>query len=735
MQELIKKYGVQMLLGFVFGIACISNQLAQPEHNLFHRLHLLAYDTKVRLNRAEDKSQGLSEPVVIVDIDEKSLAALGQWPWSRHIVADLLVSLFENYGVPVVGVDVVFAEPERDSLVSSWGELVQLAPALGDYQPPLSGDQRLAQVVANYPVVLGYYLSAKSGNLDSVGVMSGAVNIPVNEFTTLLPQAKRYTANVAPIQTENTPAGYFDNPLVDFDGVFRRAPIVRPYNDQLYPSLSFAMLLQLLGNPEIALEHIDDNPNLPLESIDAGGFELPIDQNFALNVPYRQTSRYFDYISAIDVLSGEVDPSRLLGKVVIFGSSAPGLFDLRSTPVQGVYPGAEIHATLLSGYLNQDFKQQPAMFKTVELVGSAIFVLVTTLFLPFLGSISVLVVLSLGVAALLGLDYMFWLDGILLPYVSLAVLFVMLGVFHLFYNYWRESRQKAQVSSLFSQYVPPDFVDEMLKHPDSISLEGKEEDLSVLFSDVRGFTTFSEQVEPAELTQVMNRLLGPQTREIHRFKGTIDKYMGDAVMAFWGAPLSDPDHADHAIEAAFAMQKALAETNEEFVEEGLPPLKLGIGINSGPMNVGNMGSTFRMSYTVLGDNVNLGSRVEGITKQYGVAFLITEATVERTKKPWLFKLVDRVRVKGKVEPVAIYEPLGLTEEFSDNDKALLSRWHEAVEHYRRGEFDLALTLMQIMQDNDSYAFLANEYSERIQAILEQGVDLAKWDGVFTHTTK
>jgi len=735
MPEVIKKYGLQMLLGLVFGMFCISNQFAAPEYNLFHRLHLLAYDTKVKLNLVEDRQQGLAEPVVIVDIDEKSLEALGQWPWSRHVVADILINLFDTYGVPVVGIDVVFAEPERDSLVDSWGELTQLAPVLAEYEPPLSGDQRLASVVANYPVVLGYYLSAKQDGLASVGVMSGALDLPANEFTLLLPQAQRYSANISPIQSNDTPAGFFDNPLVDFDGVFRRTPIVRPYNNTLYPSLSFAMMLELLGRPTLELIHIDNNPTLPIAEVNVGGFVLPVDQNFALNVPYKQTSRYFDYISAVDVLSGEVDPSRLLGKMVIFGSSAPGLFDLRSTPVQGIYPGAEIHATLLSGYLNQDFKQQPPLFKTVEIIGSVVLLLMTTFLLPFLGSVAVLFVLSLGVAGLIALDMMFWSDGVLLPFVSLSVLFVLLGVFHLFYNYWRESRQKAQVSSLFSQYVPPDFVDEMLKHPGSISLEGKEEDLSVLFSDVRGFTTFSEQVEPAELTQVMNRLLGPQTREIHNFKGTIDKYMGDAVMAFWGAPLPDPDHADHAIEAAFAMQQALIETNKEFVAEGLPPLKLGIGVNSGPMNVGNMGSTFRMSYTVLGDNVNLGARVEGITKQYGVSFLVAQGTVERTKKPWVFKLIDRVRVKGKAEPIAIFQPLGLASSLTEQDVSLLAQWHDSLEYYRIGEFDKALTLMQRMKDHETYGFLAKEYTKRIEIILEQGVDLANWDGVYTHTTK
>jgi adenylate cyclase len=301
------------------------------------------------------------------------------------------------------------------------------------------------------------------------------------------------------------------------------------------------------------------------------------------------------------------------------------------------------------------------------------------------------------------------------------------------YGFFIESRGKRQLAHLFGQYIPPEIVDEMSKSPANFSLDGENKVMTVLFSDVRGFTTISEGMDPKQLTQLMNALLTPMTRVIHKHRGTIDKYMGDAIMSFWGAPLEDPDHARHALHAAMEMMVELKIMQKDFESRGWPPINIGIGLNTGNMNVGNMGSEFRMAYTVLGDSVNLGARLEGLTKEYGVNIIVSESTKESIPE-FTYRDLDLVRVKGKNEPIAIFEPIGHEDEIDEETTLELARYNQALQSFRAQNWDQAETdffaLSQIHPDR----FLYQVYLNRVTHY-KGHLPNDDWDGVFTHTSK
>jgi adenylate cyclase len=341
---------------------------------------------------------------------------------------------------------------------------------------------------------------------------------------------------------------------------------------------------------------------------------------------------------------------------------------------------------------------------------------------------------TLGFAGIvLGGTFISWNANLILPLASPLLLIVLLFMLHMTYGFFIESRGKRQLANLFGHYIPPELVDEMSKSPEEYSLEGENREMTVLFSDVRGFTTISEGMDPKQLTQLMNALLTPMTRVIHKNRGTIDKYMGDAIMSFWGAPLADSEHARHALYAAMEMMDELRIMQQEFRQRGWPEVNIGIGLNTGNMNVGNMGSEFRVAYTVLGDAVNLGSRLEGLTKNYGVNIIVSETT--RAEIPeFLFRELDLVRVKGKNEPVAIFEPIGRNNDIDEEVTAELTAYKQALLDFRAQSLDKAELDFLNLSRLSPGRFLYQVYLERIEFYRSEppGDD---WDGVFTHTSK
>ncbi|MCO4321940.1 CHASE2 domain-containing protein [Aliidiomarina quisquiliarum] len=706
---------------------------------VLQRLEWLTYDERVVATLSEQQDPS----IVIVDIDEYSLQQIGQWPWPRAQVAQLIFSLFEDYGIQQLGLDVIFAEGEANLLDFQWQQLRQQYPQLPEAAVIASGDSLLSQVLMSYPVVSAFYFDQAKHHASlttaSTGVLPPPLNISndIEQWQQLPIRApSRYTSNSPAVQSSVLSGGFFDNPMVDADGVFRRVPIIQQWQNELYGSLPLAMLYSLLGQPPIELNVFSGGGQLHLEGADVGGFYFPTDPNGAVLVPWAGRRGHFQYIPAANVLLGTVEPEALAGKIVLLGTSAPGLMDLRSTSVGGVYPGVEIHANVLAGMLQMSFRSEPGYSLAITVLGLLILGILMTLYYPRTRAIQLIILSGTLIALHLLSNLYAWHNGLVLPLASGVLLIVLMTGWHLTMNFWRESNAKRQVAAQFGMYIPPELVANIVASPEARSMVGQEKELTVLFSDIRGFTSFSEKIPPAELTEVMNRLLTPVTKAIHAHHGTIDKYMGDAVMAFWGAPLHDEQHPVHALQGAIAMQQALTEINQEFIQEGKQALAMGVGVHTGLMNVGNMGSEFRMAYTVLGDNVNLGARLESLTKTYKVDILFSEVTYELTKQSGLFlaRKVDYVRVKGRDTPIKIYQLIDNLATATAADKNKVASFENALLLYEQLRFNdaLAAFIKHLKQwPNDTVARL---YQTRCQEyILTPPPE--SWDGVFTHQTK
>jgi len=418
----------------------------------------------------------------------------------------------------------------------------------------------------------------------------------------------------------------------------------------------------------------------------------------------------------------------------LVGTTAPGLLDLRATPVDPVYPGVEVHANLIAGILDDNIKQKPPYVIGAEF--ALLFVVGITLafLLPYLNPLRA-TLMSAGVlgAVFAGNLAAFHAGNIVLPLASALIMIALLYVLNMAYGFFVEARGKRQITGLFGQYVPPELVDEMSKDPEKFSMEGESREMTVLFSDVRGFTSISEGLDPKALSQLMNEFLTPLTEVIYDRRGTIDKYMGDCIMAFWGAPLRDLDHARHGILAGLEMQRRLRELQPIFRQRNWPPIRIGVGLNTGRMSVGNMGSKIRLAYTVMGDAVNLASRLEGITKEYGADIIVGEDT-KKVVPDVIFREVDRVRVKGKDIAVAIYEPLGLQGEIEPSQLEEVELFHQALQRYRSQQWSEAELQLKRLQQRWPDRMLYPKFIERI-AYLRANPPAGDWDGAFTFHTK
>jgi len=749
LKKFLKKFRYRYLLGIAVSLVLLGHAAKFYRIGLINRLDAIIYDARLRLTMPG----GVDQRIAILDIDEKSLGELGRWPWGRDKLSALVSELFDHYHVRLLGFDVVFAEPDDSSGLASLDALAKtrlkddgpFQSAFQTLKPQLDYDARFAKALAGRPVVLGFYLS------NSTGTNSGVLPAPVLPAGTFAGRKIAFTnwssygANLAEFQNNAASAGLF-NPLVDSDGVIRRLPMIAEYQGKYYEALSLAMVRELLGSPKVV-------PGFPegssangtysgMEWLDlptpAGTMRIPVDENAATLIPFRGYQGSFPYYSAADALAGRIPTNKLRGKIVLVGTTAPGLNDLRATPVGRVYAGVETHANMIAGMLDGDLKEKPSFVLGADVLQLLLAACVMVFLLPLLSPLRASFVALIVAAALVGVNLAFWqYANLVLPLAAGLVLVLSLYAINMSWGYFVESKTKRQFANLFGQYVPPELVEEMSRDPESYSMAGRRADLTVLFSDVRGFTTISEGLQPDQLAQLMNEYLGAMTEIIRRERGTLDKYIGDAIMAFWGAPVADPEHARRAVITALEMQRRLLEVNRELTAKGWPELKIGIGVNTGAMTVGDMGSPVRKAYTVMGDAVNLGARLEGITKQYGVGIIVGEATRDLLQREFVFRELDRVRVKGKAEPVGIYEPLGPV---GGSDEALieeLATWNEALGHYRAQDWDRAEQMLLKLSRNEARAaphYLYRLYLKRIAQYREAppGED---WDGVTTFETK
>ena len=725
--------------GRVFGLAVLAGLVALRawDPTPLQLLRLKTFD----LYQLAKPRVPAARPVVIVDIDEASLNALGQWPWPRSLVGKL-VDQITAAGAVVIGFDVVFPEPDRTSPALLADTLPNLSAATREElknQP--SNDQLLAEAIARSRVVLG--LSAHNpyeGASDTdyvpktgfamVGVDPAPYLVHLPELLANIPELEKAAAGRGMLTIEPDP-----------DGVVRRVPMVLIARDTMVPSLTLDMLGVATGQNAYLIRSDKGG----VESVVVAGAQIPTDASAEIWVyfaPHDPTR----YVSAKDVITGDAT-TQLDGKLVLIGTSASGLLDLKATPIQPSMAGVEVHAQVLENVLTKSTLSRPSYAPGAELVAAVLISLAVLLLVPVLGATTVFI-MGAGIAALLigGGWYLFSTHGYLLdasyPLISsFALLLVMV-----FTNYFREEAQRRQIRSAFGQYLSPDLVEELAKDPDRLVLGGETREMTIMFSDVRGFTAISESYknDPQGLTRLMNRFLTPLSNAIIEERGTIDKYMGDAIMAFWNAPLHDGEHAKHACEAALSMVERLDALNSERKQEAQErdqdfiPLRIGIGVNTGEVVVGNIGSALRFDYSVLGDSVNLASRLEGQSKNYGFTTILGARTASLVQNDFALLELDVIRVKGKTQPEVVYALLG-TKALATQASfiELRDRLSQVLTAYRQQNWKVAMTALgacrQQVNGFDMAAF-CELYEARIDAF-KLDPPPPDWDGVATLQAK
>ncbi len=739
LKRFIKHYSWAHLiaLGVLAALVILRATDSQP----VQLLRFKVFDGYQQITPREDSKQ----PVVIIDLDDESLAELGQWPWPRTLVAKLMLKL-KKAGVAGVAYDIVFAEPDRTNPSVLANSVRGLDKKTKEKLLKLpSNDETLARIIKGYQVVLGQ--STQQRELEEGSERkslktqwakrnrSRVKGLQPEGFLYAFPSIVR---NIDVLEDNAQGIGVFTfRPSVD--GIVRQVPLVVRVGDNMYPTL--ALELYRVGTRQSTMA-IDYGPG-GITGVKLKGLNVPTDGNGQIWMKFGKHDRSL-YISARDVLNGTVEPQRLAGKLAFFGTSAIGLLDIKATPLDAAIPGVEVHAQLLQNILDKNYLARPWWAEGAEIVAIILVGLLTIALVPFLGAVWTLALALVTIAVLLGLSWWFYdAYGLLVDMVFPAIAIFIVTVVLTYLNYMREERERRQVRGAFSRYMSPALVAQLAEDPSRLTLGGEMREMSVLFADIRGFTTISEQFDAEGLTKFINRYLTPMTNVILERKGTIDKYMGDCIMAFWNAPLDDPDHAINGVRSALAMfvesDKMNVELKREAEEENRPyiPLRIGSGVNTGVICVGNMGSDMRFDYSVLGDDVNLGARLEGQSKTYGVDIVIGENTYAYVENFAVIQL-DRIQVKGKTVPVDIYCVLG---DETINEKpefqALRKRHGEMLNAYKAQDWAAQTRILdecREMGKDYKLDVLYDLYEERRDDYIANPPG-EEWDGVFVATSK
>lgn len=691
-----------------------------------------------------------NDNVVIVDIDEKSLEELGQWPWPRDKFAKILENLTTSK-VGVIGLDIVFAEKDQSSPAKVFKEFGVYDKDVPDY------DEIFNNTVSTTPTILGYqFMLNKVSHLKQ-----GDINIPAiivergnSDGKKLLIEAVGVVLNYPKLQSSAYSSGFFNN-IPDSSGVIRSVPMIISYEYQLYPSLALEVLRASSGIDTISVNYGE----LGIENIQIGDFKIPTDRHGNFMVNFRGPSHTFKYYSAVDIYNGEFNPEDFDGKVVLIGTTAAGLFDLRAIPYDSVYPGVEVHANIIDNIITGDFLHLPLWIDGANLIILIILIFLSVFLVAYLPIwTKPLSVMTLILLILYGGYYALFTHGIVFQTFMPIVTVIGSASVIMFFNYWFELRQQKAIKNKFATKVSKDVMDNLLLDPQSNIFAAMDKEITVFFSDVRNFTNISESMpNPHTLIQFMNEYMDPMTQIIIEQKGTIDKFIGDAIMAYWNAPNDLEDHADRAVVATLNQLYKVKELNERIVqdaryentvkmcqEKGIPVLDIGIGLNSGEAVVGEMGSSSRSDYTVIGDAVNLGARLESLCKYYNSKCNISNFTKARLKGEYIYRFLDLVTVKGKSEPVEIWQIVDYDRDDDLNNlygttrkhlDAELLEYHKAIDLYKKANFKEALEIFKLLNDLEDKTNKAiyEIYIHRCETYIEHPPE--NFDGVFRHTTK
>jgi adenylate cyclase len=732
-----RKFGYARLVCLVLLVGFAALRVWDPPP--IEEMRIRTFDAFQRI----DPRVKTMRPVTIVDIDEKSLAdpRLGQWPWPRTRIADIITNL-TRLGAVVIAFDAVFPEPDRlnpDNAADTFRDLDEATREKLRALP--SNDRVMADAIRQSRVVLGESgVPTVQRELDK--------NLPVTGFAMLGedPQPFMYQfpgllRNVQVLEDAAAGRGLFTI-RPERDGIIRRVPMIMLAQGVMMPSLTLEMLRIASGAGTILIR----TDKAGIQGIGVKGFQIPTDGNGQLWVHYARRDPSI-YVSAVDVLDNRVAPDRINGKLVLIGTSATGLYDIKTTPVSSVMPGVEIHAQVLESALTGAVVQQPNYGIALEFFGALLLGLLVIVFAPNFGPVTLLAVGALLATAFIGTSWVFYTQHRLLvdltyPLMSTTSIYLTL----IFASFVREQSQRKQIRSAFAQYMSPALVEQLAQSPEKLVLGGETRELTIMFSDVRGFTTISETYkhDPQGLTALMNRFLTPLTNAILARKGYIDKYMGDAIMAFWNAPLGDDQHQINACEAAIDMLERIDELNsvrqQEAEEDGhaFIPINVGVGLNTGICTVGNMGSDIKFNYSVLGDSVNLASRLEGQTKEYGFPIIVGSSTAMAVKDRFAILEIDFIMVKGKTEPEVIYAIAGREDvAHSEGFQRLRNLTIEMLACYRSRDWDGALLAIERGRKSDdghALEYLYNLYEARLHAY-KQTPPPQDWNGAFALLTK
>jgi adenylate cyclase len=713
-------------------------------------IELKLYDLKFLYRGA----RAPSPDIALVAIDEDSVKKLGRWPWSREVMAELLGKIKES-GARVIGLDIIFAERQETAALTALQRLRQdldrqkaASPrvlALIDQEKSRADvDRRLAQVIGRgTPTVLGFFFVKVGGRslAPRIGEALGPKAIRASTFNMVrwldqqpggrLPVmgAEGVEVNLPELTSAAAGGGYF-NMIPDPDGTVRWVPLALAYGPDIFAPMTL-----------VALQHYRDKPplgitlsRLGVRQIRLGRDIIPVDAFGRMFINFLGPPGAFPSYSAARVMDGSLPPEALKDKLVLLGATAVGIYDLRVTPFSGICPGLEIQATVVDNILRRDFIRTPAnTFLTTLSIILAIG-LIFGLLLPRLSAVGAIAITLIVAQAYLIFNYLAFRDfGLQLEvfYPLLEVAGVYTGI--TLQRFLAEERARVRLKKAFQSYVAPEVVNQIIRHPEKLRLGGERRELSILFSDIRGFTTLSETMDPEALVEVLHEFLDPMSEIIVKHGGTIDKYIGDAIMALFGAPLELPDHSRRVCRTALEMVQSLRALDQEWLERGRPTLKVGIGINSGPVAVGNMGSSRLFDYTAIGDNVNLASRLEGLNKFYGTEILASAATVQHLGDGFVFREVDLVRVKGKKQPIAIYEILA--EGPPEPDLArFLEAYGEGLRLFRGCAWEEAREAFQAALELNPMDFVCSHYLQCVEKFSQKppGPD---WDGVTTMSEK
>ncbi len=659
--------------------------------------------------------------VVIVGLDDKSLKTEGRLPWDRKKMGNL-ISHLKDLGAKVVALDFLFPTPQENIAATVFQEVEKTGNSIGHEEivQSFDSDAFFAKSLAQVDSILGFALTWDE---ESLGMLPAPLLRLDSETQSIyVPEKNSYLGNIPLLQKAAKNGGFINN-TPDLDNVTRFAPLVYRLGSEVFGSFALVATMDYLGIKEVQLDAKPYRNGKFLEAIQVNSRSIPVDPLGRILIPYRGPAYSFPHLSATDVLHAKISPDAVRGKLVFIGVTTTGSGDLVSSPISQSLDGVEVHASIAQGIIDQYLPYKPGWEKGVSVALILIIGLSLSFLLSRMGPFSmVLIAISAGFL-LLFFDYWMWSQkrivlSLFFPLLTIGFLFL----FNLIDGFIREAKRKKMIKDVFGQYVSFDYIESLLKKGVGIEMSGENKELSVLFADIRGFTSFAEKMGAKELTALLNEYFTAMSEVVFLHKGTIDKFIGDAIMAFWGAPLEDPHHAKNAVDTALEMQEKL----KSLELQKRTPIQIGIGIATGEMYVGDMGSRFRRSYTVIGDTVNLSSRLEGLTKFYSIKIIVSERTYLATKDRYLYRKLDKVRVKGKKQAVEIFEPLCLDEKASPALREEIGLHNQAQDAYAKGDWEKARQIWQQLK-GDLYTM----YLSRMQAPLPP----PGWTGVQEHETK